>query len=49
MRNRGVACVLLPKAGFAGDDEFQYEAFARGGGGRPVRLLVTVKVRVLAP
>jgi hypothetical protein len=41
--------VYVPAAGFAGDDEFQYEAFARGGGGKPVRLLVTVKVSVAAP
>lgn len=39
----------VPSPGFAGDDEFQYEAYARGGGGTPVRLLVTVKVRVQPP
>ena len=39
----------VPSPGFAGDDEFQYEAYARGGGGMPVRLLVTVKVRVQPP
>ena len=41
--------VYVPAPGFAGDDEFQFEAFARGSGGRPVRLLVTVRVSVLAP
>jgi hypothetical protein len=39
----------VPAPGFVGDDEFQYEAYARGGGGSPVRLLVTVKVRVQPP
>jgi len=39
----------VPTPGFVGDDEFQYEAYARGGGGTPVRLLVTVKVRVQPP
>lgn len=38
--------VYLPAPGFAGDDEFPFEAFARGAGGQPVRLRVTVKVRV---
>ena len=38
-----------PAPGFAGDDEFQYEAFARGQGGTPVHLRVTVKVRVQPP
>lgn len=36
----------LPAPGFAGDDEFQFDAFTRGAGGQPVRLRVTVKVRV---
>lgn len=39
----------VPTPGFVGDDEFQYEAYARGGGGAPVRLIVTVKVRVQPP
>ena len=39
----------LPAPGYTGDDEFQYEAYARGGGGASVRLLVTVKVRVQPP
>jgi len=36
----------LPAPGLAGDDEFQFEAFARGAGDQPVPLRVTVKVRV---
>jgi hypothetical protein len=35
--------------GFAGEDEFEYEAFARGGSNRPVRLKVLVKITVIAP
>jgi len=41
--------IYVPAPGFAGDDAFSYEAFTRGGGGRPVRLLVTVKVTVAPP
>ena len=36
----------LPQPGFAGEDEFQYEAWAAGRSGRQHRLLVTVKVKV---
>jgi hypothetical protein len=37
----------VPAPGFAGDDAFTYEAYARGTAGTPVRLRVAVKVRVL--
>jgi hypothetical protein len=36
----------LPTSGFTGADEFQYEAWANGKSGTPLRLLVTVKVTV---
>ena len=59
MHNNGFPCVMpnygapnatyVPVPGFAGDDDFQYEAYVRGGGGTSVRLLVTVKVRVQPP
>ena len=38
-----------PVAGYAGDDEFSYEAFAKGAAGQSLRLRVRVEVRVLAP
>ena len=38
-----------PAAGYAGDDEFSYEAFAKGAVGQQLRLKVRVQVRVLAP
>lgn len=44
-----LALVAALAPGYAGDDEFRYEAFARGQGDTPVRLLVTVKVRVQPP
>jgi hypothetical protein len=41
--------IYTPERGYVGDDEFAYEAFARGAGDRPVRLKVRVKVTVVAP
>jgi hypothetical protein len=38
-----------PAAGYAGDDEFSYEAFAKGAVGQQLRLKVRVKVRIVAP
>jgi len=38
-----------PAAGYAGEDEFSYEAFAKGAVGQQLRLKVRVKVRVVAP
>ncbi len=38
-----------PEPGYAGEDAFEYEAFARGQSNQPVRLLVRVKVSVTAP
>jgi hypothetical protein len=38
-----------PERGYAGEDEFAYEAFARGKGEQRVRLKVQVKVAVAAP
>jgi hypothetical protein len=38
-----------PAPGYAGDDEFTYEAFARGANNQPLRLTVQVKVAVRAP
>ena len=40
------AATYLPKQGFVGIDEFQYEAWARGQTNAPLRLLVTVKIQV---
>jgi len=38
-----------PEPGHVGEDEFNYEAFARGKGEQQVRLKVQVKVVVVAP
>ena len=38
-----------PETGFAGEDEFSYEAIAKGNIDQQVRLRVRVKVNVLAP
>lgn len=38
-----------PEPGFAGDDDFAYEAHAKGNTGQPVTLRVRVKVKVVAP
>jgi hypothetical protein len=38
-----------PAQGYAGEDEFEYEAFARSGSNQPLRLKVQVKVLVVAP
>ena len=38
-----------PGQGYVGEDEFEYEAFAHGAIGQPVRLKVQVKVLVVAP
>lgn len=38
-----------PQPGYVGEDEFKYEAFARGNINQQIRLLVTVKVNVRAP
>jgi hypothetical protein len=38
-----------PDRGYAGADEFEYEAFARATSDRPVQLKVRVKVQVTAP
>lgn len=35
--------------GYVGEDEFEYEALARGRSGQQVRLKVRVKVLVVAP
>ena len=37
-----------PDSGYVGDDEFEYEAFARSRDNRPLRLRVLVKVSVLS-
>jgi len=42
------AAIYTPERGYVGDDEFAYEAFARGKGDRPVHLKVRVKVEVVA-
>ncbi len=42
------AAIYTPDNGYAGADEFAYEAFARGNGDRPVHLKVRVKVDVVA-
>ncbi len=38
-----------PEQGYVGEDEFTYEAFARGKGAQQVRLKVQVKVKVAGP
>ena len=38
-----------PAQGYVGEDEFEYEAFARGRSNQQVRLRVQVKVLVIAP
>jgi hypothetical protein len=38
-----------PAPGYVGQDEFTYEAFARGSINQQIRLLVTVRVSVVAP
>lgn len=38
-----------PEPGYIGQDDFEYEAFAKGGADRQLRLKVRVKVLVLAP
>lgn len=38
-----------PAKGYVGEDEFDYEAFARGKSHQEVRLKVKVKVIVVAP
>ena len=38
-----------PDQGYVGEDEFEYEAFARGRSNQQVRLKVQVKVLVVAP
>jgi hypothetical protein len=38
-----------PDQGYVGEDEFEYEAFARGRSNQQVRLRVQVKVLVVAP
>ena len=38
-----------PEPGFAGDDEFTYEAIAKGNIDQQLRLRVRVKVKVVAP
>jgi hypothetical protein len=38
-----------PEPGFAGDDDFAYEAIAKGNIGQQLRLRVRVKVKVVAP
>ncbi len=38
-----------PEPGYVGEDEFQYEAWARGNINQQIRMLVTVKVTVRAP
>lgn len=39
----------MPAPGFAGDDEFTYEAFARGANDQQLRLKVRVQIQVVAP
>lgn len=41
--------MYTPEPGFAGDDDFSYEALAKGNSGQPVTLRVRVKVKVVAP
>jgi len=43
------AAKYTPDPNYVGDDEFEYEAFARGETGQPVYLKVLVKVVVVAP
>jgi len=38
-----------PEQGYVGNDEFEYEAFARSSSNRQVHLKVLVKVNVVAP
>lgn len=38
-----------PERHYVGDDEFTFEAFARGANNQPLRLTVVVKVNVSAP
>ena len=38
-----------PQAGFVGEDEFAYEAFAKGDVNQQLRLKVKVLVKVIAP
>jgi hypothetical protein len=38
-----------PEPGYVGDDEFEFEAFARSASERQVRLKVRVQVQVVAP
>ena len=38
-----------PDRGYVGEDEFEYEAFARGRSNQQVRLKVQVKVLIVAP
>ena len=38
-----------PEPGFVGEDEFTYEAFAKGNINQQLRLKVQVKVKVIAP
>lgn len=53
--NHGSADFVAPQArytpatGFSGDDEFAYEAFAKGASGQRVRLAVRVMVVVRGP
>jgi len=41
--------VYMPAKGFVGNDEFAYEAFAKGKTDQRVRLRVRVRVEVVAP
>jgi hypothetical protein len=41
--------VYMPAPGFAGNDAFAYEAFAKGGNDERLRLRVRVKVDVVLP